>query len=78
MLPIFKTVTLTCVFEFKNEVRVFAEKESDLTGFFDSEDWLCQLSDMTDIFNKLNELNLKFFKSLFGKMYLNHIYNIYI
>lgn len=45
MLPILKNVTLTCVFEFKNEVRVFAEKESDLTVYFDSEDWLCQLSD---------------------------------
>lgn len=52
MLSILKTVTLTCIFEFKNEIRLFAEIKSDLTVYFDNKDWLCQLSSRTDIFHK--------------------------
>ena len=59
MLAVCKTVTLTCVFQVKNEVRLVAEI-SDLAIYFDREDWLYQLSYITDIFHKLNELNLKF------------------
>lgn len=60
MLAVCKTVTLTCVFQVKNDVRLVAEIQSDLAIYFDSEDWLYQLSYITDIFHKLNELNLKF------------------
>lgn len=34
MLPILETVTLTCVFEFKNEVRLAAKIKSDLAILF--------------------------------------------
>lgn len=50
MLSIFKSVILTCIFEFKNEIRFFAEIKSDLfiltmkigSVYFVKEDWLCQ------------------------------------
>lgn len=50
MLSIFKIVTSTCIFEFKNEIRFFAEIKSDLfiltmkigSVYFVTEDWFCQ------------------------------------
>lgn len=60
MFLIFKAMTLTCVFELKNEVRPSIEIKLGLAVDLDSEDWLCQLCYMTDIFHKLNDLNTKF------------------
>lgn len=60
MFLIFKAMTLTCVFELKKEVRLSIEIKLGLAVDLDSEDWLCQLCYMTDIFHKLNELNTKF------------------
>jgi hypothetical protein len=42
----------------KEEVKLFLTEENPtLAGLFHSENWLCNLSYLTDIFKKLNELN---------------------
>jgi hypothetical protein len=44
--------------EQKEEVTLFLMKENlTLADLFRSENWLCNLSYLTDIFEKLNELN---------------------
>jgi hypothetical protein len=43
----------------KNEVMLFlSERNSDLVKYFQDENWLCKLCYLSDIFEKLNELNL--------------------
>jgi hypothetical protein len=41
-----------------------------LARFFEDEEWLCRLANLTDIFQKLNELNL----ALQG--FRNHIFSV--
>jgi hypothetical protein len=44
--------------ELKEEVKLFlTEKNPTLAGLFHNENWLCNLSYLTDIFENLNELN---------------------
>jgi hypothetical protein len=54
----------------RREVRIFLRDVSSLAKFFEDEEWLCRLAYLTDIFKKLNELNLAL--QGFG----NHIFSI--
>lgn len=52
---------LTRLFELKEEVFVFLndnDKDKKFTNFLTDEEWLCRLAYLSDIFLKLNELNL--------------------
>lgn len=50
---------LSRLFELRSEVQIFLAKENhELKDKFTDEIWLCQLAYLSDIFNRLNDLNL--------------------
>jgi hypothetical protein len=58
------------LFQLRGEVHLFLRDGSSLAKFFEDEEWLCRLANLTDIFQKLNELNLAL--QGFG----NHIFSV--
>ncbi|KAJ4931123.1 hypothetical protein JOQ06_025422 [Pogonophryne albipinna] len=53
--------TLQRLFELRNEVRAFlSEHTHPLVAMFDDADWVARLGYLSDIFSKLNQLNLSF------------------
>jgi hypothetical protein len=49
---------LKSVFELRYEVHLFLKNMTPLSSHFEDEAWLCRLAYLTDIFSKLNGLNL--------------------
>lgn len=51
---------LTRVYELRMEIHIFLlEKKSSMASLFCNDEWILKLSYLSDIFSKLNELNLK-------------------
>jgi hypothetical protein len=46
------------LFELRHEVHLFLKTMTPLSSHFEDEAWLCWLAYLTDIFSKLNDLNL--------------------
>jgi hypothetical protein len=44
--------------ELRHEVHLFLKNMTPLSSHFEVEAWLCRLAYLTDIFSKLNDLNL--------------------
>jgi hypothetical protein len=49
---------LKMLFELRHEVHLFLNNMNPLSSHFEDKTWLCQLAYLTDIFSKLNDLNL--------------------
>jgi hypothetical protein len=46
------------LFELRHEVHLFLKNVTPLSSHFEDEAWLCRLAYLTDIFSKLNEVNV--------------------
>jgi hypothetical protein len=55
---LFRGTVLKRLFEPRHEFRLFFKNMTPLSSHFEDEAWLCWLAYLTDIFSKLNYLNL--------------------
>jgi hypothetical protein len=46
------------LFELRRKVHLFFKNMTPLSSYLEDEAWLCRLAYLTDIFSKLNDLNL--------------------